>query len=74
MTYDQAQGAAAFTTLEVLCRLLVKHGVIPKLEFQKEMERYAKMHDKPSSGGTRSPEDPEVARLVRLMARAAGLP
>jgi hypothetical protein len=74
MTYEDAQGAAALTTLEILCRLLVKAGAIPAAEFQGEMERYAEMHDVPASGGARAPQDPEVARAIRTISRGAVLP
>jgi hypothetical protein len=74
MTDAEAQGAAAFTTLEILCRLLVQQGAIPLVTFQQEMERYAKLHDVPSSGGSRFPQDKEVARQIRIIADAALLP
>lgn len=74
MTNDEAQGAAAFTALEILCRLLAKSGAIDATEFQGEMERYAGMHDTSEVGGYRSPNDPEVAKCIRLLAKAAKLP
>lgn len=74
MTSEQSQGAAAFTTLEILCRLLAKKGTIQLAEFTKEMERYAQMHDTAKVGGFRSPNDPEVASCIRQLAKATALP
>lgn len=65
MTYNEAQGAAAYSTLEVLCYMLVKHAIIPKAEFSAEMMRYADMHE--GTGGTRSPQDAEVAKAMKLL-------
>jgi hypothetical protein len=72
MTYEESQGAAAYSVLEILCWMLAQNNVIDKNQLARELERYALMHEGKSPDGNRVPNDPEVANAIRYIYGIAG--
>ena len=65
MDYEHAKAAAAFSVLEALVWTLLDNDQALKVQFQDEVERYAEMHEL----GQRQPNDKDVARYMRMLAR-----
>jgi hypothetical protein len=65
LSFEKVLGPAGASVLEALVWVLIDKGIIPKSQFQDEVERYAKMHET----GERTPHDAEVARQMRFIAR-----